>query len=211
MTRKQCLMALMVTAFPAIAFAQTGSNGLSCRGLTGSAAAQCIQGVGPGRAETEAAGSDDASVGLSDSIRNFFNGQSDASDRDSISTSLNCRGLIGAAVAQCLQGVGPGVPRTIEEKPVATKTATQTANQTTHQDVKAPDSGQSARSVGDAAGDVVSSVRNFFSGLSWDPGSSSGTGSSESSGTSLNCQGLFGTAMARCLQGIPPAPGGAPR
>ena len=94
-----------------------------------------------------------------------------------------------------------------DEKPVVPKTA----NEATRRDVKVPDSGQSARSVGDASGDVVSSVRNFFSGLSFDLGSSN-SDSSESSGTSLHCQGLFGTTMARCLQGIPPAPGGgAPR
>ena len=213
MTRKLCLMALLLASFPTVGMAQAVGNGLNCRGLTGSAAAQCLQGVGPGRAASEpslpgggtAAGSEDATPGVTDSIRSFFNGVSTGGDSTGIGTGLNCRGLIGAAVAQCLQGVGPGAARTLNEVPGSARTA----NEMPRQDVPTADVSQNARSVGDVVADVVSSVGNFFSSLSFDVGSgksdSSKTDSSKndsSDGPGPKCQGLFGSAMARCLQGF---------
>lgn len=187
MTRKECLMALMLAGFPVMSLAQTG--GLNCQGLIGGAMAQCLQGVGPGRPANYSPPQDDAKAGVTDNIRSLFSGESFGSN--GTINGLNCQGLVGGAVAQCLQGIGPGSGRVVSETP---------------REVRAPAKIEAARAGDNATGGVVSSVRNFFSGLSLDLGSSSSSSSSSDS-VGPNCQGLVGSAMALCLQGIEPAPG----
>jgi hypothetical protein len=96
----------------------------------------------------------------------------------------NCEGLVGSAVAQCMQGVGSGYGRTVNESPRRQN----------------PAAAGSENAVTGAIGGVTDSVRSLFSNWSVD---------NNSTGTSLNCKGLAGTAMAQCLQGIGPGSGPA--
>lgn len=204
MTRKECLMVLMLAGFPALSMAQTGSSAsaigapLNCQGLVGGAMALCIQGIGSGRAASEAprqtprqdgrppaasretAQSGTDSKGSADpkgGVASSSSGASGNSIGASISSAIgglfsgwgsspsgkgsNCQGLVGGAMSQCLQGMGPG---------------------------SGSGSGGSGAAVtaGAAGSEVESSIsRNFTFG-----------------GNSLNCQGLSGAALGQCLQGV---------
>lgn len=182
MSGKRYWMALMLAGFSALSMAQTGG---SCQGLVGGAMAQCMQGMGtgsgPGIPGSQASrpvdpvpagsGHSDADAGgVGNRIRSFFSGWSldlgGSSTSSNADNSLNCHGLVGGAMSQCLQGVAPA------SAPIAGAGSSK-------------DSRAAAGSNGATASSSGSVVRNFSIG-----------------GGSLNCQGLVGGAMARCLQGM---------
>jgi len=198
MTRKECLMVLMLAGFPALGMAQTGGSAsapgapLNCQGLVGGAMALCVQGIGSGRAVTEAprqtprqesraptAAGESAYSGADPKggVANSGNGASANTIGASISSAIsglfsgwgsspsgkgtNCQGLVGGAMSLCLQGMGPG-SGSVRSGSGTTVTA------------------------GAVDAHVDSSVsRNFTFG-----------------GNSLNCQGLSGAALGQCLQGV---------
>lgn len=197
MTHKECLMVLLLAGFPAWSMAQTGGSAstlgapLNCQGLVGGAMAHCIQGIGSGRAASEAprqesrapaAARETAQSGADPKdpkggVTNSSSGESGNSIGASISSAIsglfsgwgsnqaskgqNCQGLVGGAMSQCLQGMGPGSG-------------------------SVSGASEAAVTAGAAGSDVGSSVsRNFTFG-----------------GNSLNCQGLGGAALGQCLQGV---------
>ena len=113
------------------------------------------------------------------------------------SDDFNCRGLVGGAMAQCLQGLGPASSRP--------------GSAVSRQEERAPAKSESARpaengtgigtsigtSIGNSVGAIGTSVGSFLGGLF--------SGPTRSSKRGLNCQGLVGGAMSQCLQGMGPA------
>jgi len=112
----------------------------------------------------------------------------------SVSVAQNCQGLVGSAMALCLQDVGPGARRAVAETP--------------RQESRVPAGGETARvsapSRSGAAGNAPTSRGWNFFDWKFPVFSSSGA----NSGSSGSCQGLSGVAMAQCLQGVGPAVGG---
>ncbi len=124
-----------------------------------------------------------------------------------------CQGLVGGAMAQCVQGLGLGTGPGLY------------GGETPRQDARKSTGAESPRSAADGgaaiansnsakSGSSTSSVWNFLGGLSFGLGGS-GDGKRASIGTPLNCQGLVGGAMAQCVQGMGSASssvaGAAPR
>ena len=204
MTHKEYLLAptvaLILASLSAMSIAQSGSSAsaigvpLSCQGLVGGAMAQCVQGMGSGRAGSEtprqqnpapavretarpvtapadsvassgSSASNGSSIGssISGAISGLFSGWGSkpatgtaqpGGSAAALGVPLNCRGMVGGAMAQCVQGIG---------------------SSSSNADVAA---------TADAAEDSISNLpRNFSVG-----------------NNSLKCQGLTGGALAQCLQ-----------
>ena len=103
--------------------------------------------------------------------------------------SLNCQGLVGGAMALCLQGQGP--ERAVPATP--------------RQETRAPTSSESARPGTEAragANDTGKSGGGRWSLLDW-----LGFDGSSFGGSSGRCEGLVGGAMSRCMQDIGTASG----
>jgi hypothetical protein len=95
-----------------------------CRGLVGGAASQCMQSMGSSTQrsagttirsenrvanppEANAPANRSASVGdIGSAINRFFSGWGLSADKN----GRHCDGLVGGAMAQCMQGIGPGAP-----------------------------------------------------------------------------------------------------
>jgi len=121
-------------------------------------------------------------------------------------TPLNCQGLVGGAMAQCVQGMG----------------SSRAASATSRQDNRPPAPRETARpatapaaapagsvaSSGNAPGENISigasigsAISGFFSGWGSSPAPKTGGGTA-AIGVPLRCQGMVGGAMAQCVQGI---------
>jgi len=124
------------------------------------------------------------------------------SSASTLGMPLNCQGLVGGAMAQCVQGMGSG----------------RVAMEPTRQQSRAPVAPESARPVTAPAGTVASSgsgasgsssigasinsaISGLFSGWGSSPAPKAG-GSTAAIGVPLQCQGMVGGAMAQCVQGI---------
>jgi len=146
MTLKQCLITLILTGLSATGLAQTGS--LNCQGLVGGAMALCLQGLGPDaapatpRQETRArAGSEgarpgtEARAGANDTAKSSNPGSSRWSVLDWLGldgssfggSSGKCEGLVGGAMAQCMQDIASGSGSTASSRQDSTTAGTETA------------------------------------------------------------------------------------
>ena len=116
-----------------------------------------------------------------------------------IGAPLNCQGLVGGAMALCVQGVGSGraageTPRQESRAPAAPRETAQSGA-----DSKGGAANSSSGASGNSIGASISSaIGGLFSGWGSNP-ASKGT----------NCQGLVGGAMSQCLQGMGPGSGSA--
>jgi len=205
MIHKEYLAALMLAGFSALCVAQTGGSAstlgapLNCQGLVGGAMAQCVQGLGSGRAAgttsrqdnrppasletarpatvpagtvassgSSTSGSGSIGASISSAISGLFSGwgSSPAPKTDggtaAIGVPLRCQGMVGGAMAQCVQGIGSS------------------SNKAT--------TGASVATTADAANESTRSFSNITTNMNF-------------GNNSLKCQGLSGGAMARCLQG----------
>lgn len=198
MTRKECLMVLMLAGLPALSMAQAGGSAsaigapLNCQGLVGGAMALCMQGIGTGRSATEAprqaiSRESSAPAAPREAAQSGADYKGGAANSGSGASGNSIGASISSAVSGLLSGWG--------SSPASKGTNCQgLVGGAMSQCMQGMGTGSGSASVGSGAAvttaaadsDAGSSVsRNFTFG-----------------GNSLNCQGLSGAALAHCLQGV---------
>ena len=216
MTLKHHLIALLLSGVSATSLAQSGSNLGHCQGLSGSAMAMCLQGVGPGsgRAAPETPrqesrvpanpGSASAAPKSGETGASTSSGSSRGywsfDDWSFSEWSLGASSLsewfgLGSDSGKC-EGLA-GAARALCMRGVG---PAGTAPETPRREVRTPANGASTRTSVDAKASVTSSDS---SSSGWRFGDLF-----DFERNSGKCQGLAGAAKAQCMQGVEPAPGG---